>query len=147
MSFRPGNEIESSFDQAAQTLDLMLEKARPQLELDQILVHDESNRSGFEKSGVPYYLWQYRFEKRIPYRSETTLALVHLYYLEPPVLHEAPIVRAKWTAEIFQPGQASWFKESGEQVVPFGELKATGIGRLVCGLIDHAEAVLREQRT
>src|SRR5215210_489851 len=74
MSFRPENEIKSSFAQAAQTLDLMLERTRPQLEINHILFHDQSNRSGFEKSGVPYYLWEYRFEKRTPYGSEIKLA-------------------------------------------------------------------------
>jgi hypothetical protein len=142
MSFRPENEIKSSFAQAAQTLDLMLEKARPQLELNQILILDESNRSGFDKSGVPYYLWEYRFEKRMPYGSEIMLASVRLNYLEPPIQQEAGKIRAGWTAEIFQTGKQSRVKKSGEQNMSLEELTAADIGTLINNLIVHAQTVL-----
>jgi len=120
----------------------MLEKAGPQLEVNQILVHDESNRSGFDKSGVPYYLWGYRFEKRMPYGSEIMLASVRLKYLEPPIPQEASNVRARWTAEIFQTGKESRVKESGEQNMSLEQLNAADLGTLICSLIVHAQTVL-----
>ena len=144
MSLRPENEIKFYFAQAAQTLDLLLEQIRPQLEFNQILIHDESNRSGFDKSGVPYYLWEYRFEKRMPYGSEFMLASVRLSYLEPPVPHEVGNLRASWTAEVFQIGKESRVKESGEQKLLLGELNAAELGKLVSSLIARAQAALSE---
>jgi hypothetical protein len=107
MSFRLNGEIEASFRRVEQMLDTMLEESRAYIEREGIGLRDESNRSGFDPGGFPYFVWAYYFEKREAYGSEIKRAEARLSYREPVYKDESRMIEVTSGAEIFQIGKQS----------------------------------------
>jgi hypothetical protein len=139
MSFRPDSELKAAFSQAACALDAQLDRARPRLVSESVTIEDRSNRTGFDKSGVPYFLWSLRFERRHPCGPEVASALVWLSYLELPDVGGIREIRERWVAEVFQLGQVSRIRHEGERSLSYENVVAGDMASLVLQAIQRAE--------
>jgi hypothetical protein len=139
MSFRPDSELKTAFCEAARALDAQLDRARARLASEGVTIEDRSNRTGFEKSGIPYFLWSSWFEHRRPYGPEVASVLVELSYLEPPEVGGTPEISERWVAEVFQPGQVSRIRREGRRSLSYETVVATDMAALVLQSIQRAE--------
>jgi hypothetical protein len=70
MSFRPDSDLKAAFSQATRALDAQVDGARAQLVSEGVTIEDRSNRTGFDKSGMPLFLWNRR-RIAAPVKSES----------------------------------------------------------------------------
>jgi hypothetical protein len=143
MTFRPDSELKAAFSQAACALDAQLDRARARLASEGVTTEDQSNRTGFDKSGIPYFLWSLWFERRRPCGSEVASVSVELSYLEPPDDGGTREIRERWVAEVFQPGQVSRTRHEGERSLSYENVVAGDMASLVLQSIQRAEHALR----
>ena len=143
MNFRPDIELQAAFSEASRVLDAQLERARTRLASESIAVEDRSNRTGFDKSGIPYFLWSLWFERRQPHGCEVASALVELSFLEPPDAGGKREIEERWVAEIFQTGQLSRIRREGTQSLSFEQVATGDMASLVLHSIERAEYELQ----
>ncbi len=129
------------FSEIAAALDRHLEAARPRLEAERVVIEDRSNRSGFDKTGFPYFLWSVHFTRSQPQGYEVAAARVQLSYLEPEEggPHE---VRKVWSAEIFSIGQISRARLQGEERLALEEALLVDWADLLLETLSVAEGGL-----
>jgi len=139
MSFRADSELKTAFCEAARTLDAQLDRARARLVSEGVTIEDRSNRTGFDKSGIPYFLWSLWFGRRRPYGPEIASVLVDLSYLESPEVGGTPEISERWVAEVFQPGQVSRIRREGQRSLSYETIVATDMAALVLQSIERAE--------
>jgi hypothetical protein len=139
MSFRPDSELRAAFREAAHALDIQLDRARAQLVSQGVTIEDKSNRTGFDKSGIPYFLWSLWFERRRPCGPELASVSVELSYLEPPEVGGIRDVHERWVAEIFQPGQVSRVRHEGHRSLSYQDVVSGDFASLVEKSIQAAE--------
>lgn len=103
---RDFDEMERSFGAAVQLLDAALDGAYTALARRDIAVIDRSNRSGFDHSGFPNYLWAHDFrhkgalERCVNLQATTT-------WTEPVLANELPgAVAIGASVVVFRPGQS-----------------------------------------
>jgi hypothetical protein len=142
MDFRNTTEIETSFRSLEQRLDAMLEDARAGLEREGIASVDDSNRSGFDGSGIPAFVWHFRFVRREDFGSEIKRATVRLRYGEPALEGESQRVEVTSVAEIFQIGKQSRVAEVMEMVYPLEQFLNLKMERVIMDWIAAAEQIL-----
>src|SRR5262249_33751716 len=139
MSFRPDSELKAAFREAAHALDVQLDRARAQLVSHGVTIEDKSNRAGFDKSGIPYFLWSIWFERRRPCGPEFASVSVQLSYLEPPDIGRTRDIRERWVAEVFQPGQVSRIRHEGHHSLSYQDVVSGDIAPLVLQPSQRAE--------
>jgi len=137
--FRPDSELMAAFSQAVSALDFQLDHARPRLVSEGITIEDQCNRTGFDKSGVPYFRWCLRFERRRLCGPEVASALVELSYLEPPEVGGLREIRERCVAEVFQPGQVSRVRHESERLLSYVYVISGDMASLVVQSILRAE--------
>jgi hypothetical protein len=142
MSFRPDSDLKAAFSQATRALDAQVDGARAQLVSEGVTIEDRSNRTGFDKSGMPLFLWSLWFERRRPRGAEIASASVELSYLEPPEDSGTREIRERWVAEVFQPGQVSRIRHERERSLSFENIVAGDITSLVLQALERAELEL-----
>jgi hypothetical protein len=142
MAERTNEAMRLGFEQATEILDRALEAARPDLERQQIEVTDESSRSGFERSGWLYYLWEYRFERKALSHGEVFLEWVRLKYLEPTYTTPSSSVLVTTCGEIFQVGGSSRVRKQSERSLAIELLGNGGLAGLVVEELDRAHQML-----
>jgi hypothetical protein len=143
MSYRPDSELKPAFSHAAQALDAQLDRARARLASEGVTIDDRSNRTGFDKSGVPYFLWSWRFERRRPCGAEIASASVELSYLEPPKDSGTREIRERWVGEVFQPvfqpAQVTRIRHEGQSSLSYENVVTGDMASLVVQAIERAE--------
>jgi hypothetical protein len=139
MNFRPNSELKAAFSQAANALDVQLDRARARLASEGVTIEDRSNRTGFDKSGIPYFLWSSWFERRRPQGPEVASALVELTYLEPPEVGGNREISERWVAEVFQPSQVSRIRREGRRSLNYETVVAADMAALVLQSLQKAE--------
>lgn len=141
-SFRPNAEIEASFRRVEEALDAAVEESRAHFEREGVGLRDDSNRSGFDGSGFPYFTWAYHFEKREAYGSEVKSAAARLSYREPLYEGEAQRIDVTTVAQIFQIGKQSRVGETEKATYTIERFQSVGLGRVVTECLAAAERVL-----
>ena len=142
MAERTNEAMRLGFEEATDVLDRALEAARPELEREQIEVTDESSRSGFERSGWLYYLWECRFERRTLSHGEVFLEWVRLKYLEPTFTTPIASVMVITCGEVFQVGASSRVCKKSEHSMALGLLRRGGLGTVVMVELERAHQML-----
>ncbi|HEX8251069.1 MAG TPA: hypothetical protein VF599_23040 [Pyrinomonadaceae bacterium] len=142
MDFRTTAEIEASFRSMEQRLDAMLEAARAGLERERIASVDDSNRSGFDGSGMPSFAWRFRFVKQEDFGSEIKRATVRLRYGEPILKGESQKIEATSVAEIFQIGKKSRVTEIRKMVYPLEQFLDLSLNQVIADFVAPAEQFL-----
>jgi len=124
------NQIEGSFRSIEKILDeskLLLQKNHPQFN-----VEDFSNRSGFDKSGFPYYLWWHIFQHDSSPNPHVERHEIQINYLE-PIDEDDRVIKFTVTTEKFNLGQDSFFKESKQHLLEASSITV----QKVCSLFDE----------
>jgi hypothetical protein len=126
-----------SFDRIAQRLDAALAAARPHLEQRHVLVDDESNRSGFDRSGFGTPSWSFRFQRRSRQCGPVVTATATVAY------DERGGVAAAWIADVFHLGYPwSLFRDEGDEVLSPETLEGDGLFQTVWRLLASARSAL-----
>jgi hypothetical protein len=128
---RETTEIARCFEHSARILDQRLEEANDRLVRLDVTVEDHSNRSGFDESGLPIYLWSYWFEQKVTHNSCQVAFLVELSYLEPLTDGNDACIDLRWVADVSKSGAGPLFRTEETESVSFGDLKTAGIAGLV----------------
>ena len=108
-------ECERLFRQVEAVLDRGLALAK--LELANCDVLDFCNRSGFEKSGFPYYVWDVTLHEDNITDGYIARKAIIVRYMEPLTRDEKRTVQINTVAERFIRGQESIFKRTALRVL------------------------------
>ena len=134
--------VEGRFRGAEAILDRLLQSVREAYAPAGHQLVDRCNRSGFEKSGYPYFVWEYlvqqddgedpirRMEARVAYRQ--------------PLEERDARVTVAWLAEVFNRGSLPRFRRCGELQIDLAELQARGLLPLVDEAFANASAALSQ---
>jgi hypothetical protein len=137
MHFRSDDEIRASFRRVEAILDKELAAVTVSL-TDLEIDESRSNRSGFDKSGFPYFVWECEFRRDQPFGAEIERVVAIVRYMEPIEERQPGAVKASWRYEIFQRGASSRVDRRGERVVPLADVEANGLEALVRELLSDA---------
>jgi hypothetical protein len=98
-------DMEASFQAAVHLLDGAVERADAALARQGIEIIDRSNRSGFDHSGFPSYIWEHDFRHRGAL-ERCVLLEARARWAEPVALAELPgQVKVHASVVVFHPGQ------------------------------------------
>lgn len=133
---------EASFRKVEQVLDTALAILRTGMYEYNFL--DFSNRTGFEKSGFPYYLWEVHLQRdSLPYpmisREEVCIS-----YVEPMEEDEEKRIQISAIAEQFLIGKASHFKRRLDHYVRVEEAAASRICEVATVATIEAQEMIKE---
>jgi hypothetical protein len=132
-TYRPNSEIRDSFEKTAAFLDEAVRRARA-LGGGDLQVLDHSNRSGFEKCGCPYYLYDVALEDR-QNDGPVARARVQVSFFEPFDPSVERQITVSWLAEKFWLGSsASLFKQSDSRILRSSD--AASLESLVDVIVD-----------
>ncbi len=133
----PGCE---AFAATVDRLNRSVEQARDRLELAGISIEDRSGCFGRDLR----FRWFFHFV-RIESRGPKQIALsADIICLEPKMAEAHCDVEARWTAEIFQPGQPTQFKHDHRIIMALEQILRGDLAALIHHLINRAENVLPE---
>jgi hypothetical protein len=110
--------IETRFQRVCTLLDNSLDRDKSKFTEEGIILEDFlSNRSGFDWSGFPNYVWEYRFKKEKETNSLIEVAFVSLKYIEPIEESDSKELKMNWQAERFYRGAESHFLRRGTESI------------------------------
>jgi hypothetical protein len=111
-------------------LDAELNACRRQLETLGFDIRDSSNRSGFDKTGFPYFVWSHSFDLETRAGDLVDLVRVQLEYQQPVVDAQDERLSCTRSHETFQIG-ATGTKRSAKRTFPLIELEQGLLYRVV----------------
>jgi hypothetical protein len=138
--------VATRFRQVESQLDAALREALPVITDFGCAVREESNRSGIEKSGWPYYVWSYCFQFDELLEGQIWRAQATASYRDLGDERREQTLDLQWTAEIFSPGAASDFIRKGVSQYPLREIEGERLAEIVEAGLKSAKAVLRAHR-
>src|SRR5262249_43512299 len=106
-------------------------RAIPVLRSEGVLVHDWSNRSGFDKYANDFYVWEYWFAKRSSDEVIVSEIDVWLRYEEPLEVCENVRVECKWCAQVYHKGSTPFFSKGGTQSFSVQECASDAMLRII----------------
>lgn len=142
MTLRADAEIRQSFNETAWVLDAALSRVS---ELWGVAIDDQSNRSGFDRTGFPSYTWSYVVRREGERDGCIVLTRVSLSYLEPWVAGEAAPVECTVAAEVFLLGSLPFFTRTEKREEPVARLARDGMRDLVRAHLAEAAEWLPER--
>ena len=144
VSFLPESEVRAGYRLAAGRLDAALARAAPALAAAGVAVEGLSNRSGIDRVFNLDFRWRQRLDRRTRESGCIVESAVVLDYLEPSSPGERAEVRWNLLAQVFAPGQPSWFGWREQRAGTVAECEAEGFGRLLLDSIRRAAERLPE---
>ena len=141
--------MEASFRAAVHLLDGAVERAEPALERGGIEIIDRSNRSGFDHSGFPSFIWEHDFRHRGAL-ERCVLLEARARWVEPAARAKLPgQVKVRAGVVVFHPGQAPplFACEPFSRDVPLDACANGGLLALIqAGLLQATDALPPEYR-
>ena len=114
--------VVARFREIEAKLDAELTTCRHQLEALGFDITDSSNRSGFDKTGFPYFVWCHTFDLERRSGDLVDLVRVRLEYQQPFTRGQDERVTCTRSRETFQIGSTGP-KRSAERACPVTELE------------------------
>jgi hypothetical protein len=133
--------VEQRFRESESILDGQLARVRDAYVQSGYEVIDQSNRSGFDKSGFPFYKWEHVIRRDDRTGSGVRRTQVTLYFLQPTDV-ATPRLHVRWWAEAFRVGSPSWFKRGGIIQPSMEQVQKRGIRGFVKKGLSKAESEL-----
>jgi hypothetical protein len=137
-------EVASGFRRIETVFDRDLDACRERLDALGYAISDHSNRSGFEKSGFPYFVWSYWFDLETKTNDgHIDLVRVDIEYLQPGLVSQEAVVTCTCSAETFRLG-ATGTRYLHRSTLPVSDLKKGFLLELVLRQTELART-LREK--
>ena len=133
--------VELRFRESESVLDTQLARIRDVYVQAGYEIIDQSNRTGFDKSGFPFYKWEHVIRRDDHARSGVRRTQVTLFFLQPTDV-ATPRLDVRWWAEAFQVGSPSWFKRGGIIQPSLEQVTKRGIRGFVKKGLSKAESEL-----
>ena len=144
MSFLPESEVRAGFEAAAQRLDGAIVRVAPALSAAGVLIEDRSNRSGIDRVFNLAFCWTLRLSRRTRESGCIVESALVLDYHEPSSPGERAEVRWNPLAQVFAPGQPSWFGWGEQRVGEVAECEFEGFGGVLLDNLRRAAEQLPE---
>ena len=140
---RVDREMGVAFERATELLDAGLSQARRELPDPPFRIMESSNRSGWERSAPPFYLWQFWIFKDEEWEGRIRRAGVQLHYFEPVVNGISRELKVRIVAEIFRRGALSDVERVDERRIALAELSGPeAVAAVIRDAIAEADAEL-----
>jgi hypothetical protein len=143
MKEKTHEDCERLFREIESLLDRSMKRVDPSLSHCSCI--DFCNRSGFEKSGFPYFVWDKTMQKDDNQASHIARTAVAVSFLEPLQWGEPRTIHITAIAERFFLGQASFFKRMESHDVDAGDATSERIETAILAAMDNAKNMMESE--